>query len=291
MLKVIVIISIIIMIYASLRCRKCIALIPETYYSNYWKGLTSLILFFIAGYIFYGYSLFANINISNERLVVSLVLFFGSIFVLLVTVLSYNAFSEIINLQKETQSYAECLEQEVKKRTKRLEELSITDSLTGLYNQGFFFRKLDEEITRAIRQNGSLFLLLFDIDKFKNYNDIKGHLEGDRVLHMTGSIVRDSIRNKVDSGFRYGGDEFTVILPNTEKDEAVMVAKRIMAALNKKEISISVGLVPCGCEQLDAKTLLKIADKAMYEAKTEGGNRIKLFRPEPSGESGVRQLG
>ncbi len=291
MLKVIVIISIIIMIYASLRCRKCIALIPETYYSNYWKGLTSLILFFIAGYIFYEYSLFTDMDISNERLVVSIVLFFGSIFVLLVTVLSYNAFSEIINLQKETQSYAECLEQEVKKRTKRLEELSITDSLTGLYNQRFFFRKLDEEITRAIRQNGSLFLLLFDIDKFKDYNDVKGHLEGDRVLHMTGGIVRDSIRNKVDSGFRYGGDEFTVILPNTGKDEAVMVAKRIMEALNKKNISISVGLVPCGCEQLDAKTLLKIADKAMYEAKTEGGNRIKLFRPDHPGKSGVRQLG
>ncbi len=285
------IISIIIMIYASLRCRKCIALIPETYYSNYWKGLTSLILFFIAGYIFYEYSLITDLDISNERLVVSIVLFFGSIFVLLVTVLSYNAFSEIMNLQKETQSYAECLEQEVKKRTKRLEELSITDSLTGLYNQRFFFRKLDEEITRVIRQNGSLFLLLFDIDRFKNYNDVKGHLEGDRVLQMTGSIIRDSIRNKVDSGFRYGGDEFTVILPNTEKDEAVMVAKRIMTALNKKNISISVGLVPCGCERLDAKTLLKIADKAMYEAKTEGGNRIKLFRPEPSSEPGVRQLG
>lgn len=291
MLKVIVIISIIIMIYASLRCRKCIALIPETYYSNYWKGLTSLILFFVVGYVFFGYSLFTNMDISNERLVVSLILFFGSIFVLLVTMLSYNTFSEIINLQKETQSYAECLEQEVKRRTKRLEELSITDSLTGLYNQRFFFIKLDEEITRAIRHNGSLFLLLFDIDKFKSHNDVKGHLEGDRVLQMTGSIIRESIRDKVDSGFRYGGDEFTIILPNTEKDQAVMVAKRIMAALKKKEISISVGLVPRGCEQLDSKTLLKIADKAMYEAKTEGGNRIKLFRPKPSGESGIRQLG
>lgn len=279
------------MIYASIRCRKCIALIPETYYGNYWKGLTSLIMLFIAGYVFYEYSLFANIDIANERLVVSLVLFLGSIFVLLFTVLSYNAFSEIINLQKETQSYAECLEQEVKKRTKRLEELSITDSLTGLYNQRFFFRKLDEETTRAIRHKGSLYLLLFDIDKFKHFNDVKGHLEGDRILQMTGSIIRENIRSKVDSGFRYGGDEFTIILPNTEKDQAITVAKRIMAALNRQDISISVGLVPCSCDRHDPKSLLKMADKAMYEAKMEGGNRIKFLRPEPSGGPNIRQLG
>jgi PleD family two-component response regulator len=93
----------------------------------------------------------------------------------------------------------------------RLEEevtrLSITDDLTGLYNHRHFYRKLEEEATRANRQKMALSLMMFDVDNFKKYNDTRGHIEGDRVLEKIGKIVAQCIRQKVDSGYRYGGDE------------------------------------------------------------------------------------
>jgi len=280
LIKSIVVVSTIIMLYSFIRCKKCISLIPENYYNKYWKGVASLILFFVLSYILYGYIVFTGIELPNERLAISLVLFHGSVFVLLVTILSYLAFSEIIDLQRETQNYAECLEEEVKKRTKKLEELSLTDCLTGLYNQRFFFNKLHEEATRSSRLKASLYLLLFDIDKFKQYNDKLGHLAGDKVLQTVGKVIHKNIRKNVDSGFRYGGDEFVVILPGTSKEQALEVAKRILKELNSSGISISAGLISFDEHGVDARTLLKVADMAMYAAKAEGGNRIKLFRPK-----------
>jgi diguanylate cyclase (GGDEF)-like protein len=242
--------------------------------------MSLLIGFFIFGYAFFEYTLFANLDLINQRVIVSMVLLFGAIYVVLVTSLSYRAFSEIISLQQKTQDYAEHLEAEVKKRTCELEELSITDSLTGLYNQRHLFCKLEEAIVRACRQDSPFFVLLFDIDKFKMINDRDGHLVGDKILQMVGRVVQSCVRDKVDLAFRYGGDEFAIILPDATKHQALKVGHRILRELNDRHVEASIGIVPhTNHHVLDARNLLTLVDTAMYEAKAEGGNRIRFIRP------------
>jgi len=276
----IIVISIIILILALFRYKSCMSLISDMHYSNSWKSLFAIIWFFVAGYAFYGYSLIANHAFASDHLLIVIVFFLGSIYVLLVTNLNHKIFAEIAALQKEAKHYTEHLEEEVRARTKELEELSITDNLTNLKNQRFFYEKLKEEIYRANRQGHDLFLLLFDIDNFKRYNDTHGHLAGDKVLQTVGAIITQNIRDKVDSGCRYAGDEFTVILPDTNKEQALTVAKRIIKELNKHRVQVSMGLIPCKeIDSNDPQRMLKIADMAMYSAKAEGGNRIKVFCP------------
>ena len=164
------------------------------------------------------------------------------------------------------------------KMEKELLELSITDSLTGLHNRRHFFNELDKEIERVKRQGIRLSLLLFDLDDFKAYNDIHGHLEGDKVLQHVGDAVKKSIR-RVDSAYRYGGDEFTVILPGAGKEEAARVAERIRYAFRKnpmlQQSSLSIGLVQFN-PQFDLTTFIQRADEAMYTAKRLGGNQIYI---------------
>ena len=117
-----------------------------------------------------------------------------------------------------------------------LESLVITDDLTGLFNRRYFYQKIEEEVVRAKRQNGKLSFCLFDLDHFKEYNDTFGHLEGDRALKETGRIILSSIREKVDSGCRYGGDEFAVVLPGSDKKQASDVAGRIRNLVKKKKL-------------------------------------------------------
>jgi len=114
----------------------------------------------------------------------------------------------------------ERLEEEIKR-------LSITDDLTGLYNHRHFFKTLESELARLKRQKTSLSLLMFDVDNFKRYNDLYGHLEGDKVLRKMGEIVTRSIRSYVDSGYRYGGDEFAALLIGASLEQALAIAERI----------------------------------------------------------------
>jgi diguanylate cyclase (GGDEF)-like protein len=154
--------------------------------------------------------------------------------------------------------------------------MSMRDSLTGLYNQGCFFDRLEQEIERARRQRHPLGLLLFDVDQFKSYNDSRGHLEGDRVLRTVGRIITQSTREHVDVGFRYGGDEFTVILPEAGADQACPIAERIRKSfLNHgfDQLSLSIGMAEFD-EGNSARTFVHRADAAMYEAKRAGGNRV-----------------
>jgi len=164
------------------------------------------------------------------------------------------------------------------KMDKELLELSITDGLTGLYNRRHFFNELDRETERVKRQGTRLSLLLFDLDDFKAYNDIHGHLEGDKVLQHVGDAVKKSIR-RVDSAYRYGGDEFTVILPGAGKEEAVRVAERLRSTFRKnptlQQTSLSIGLVQFS-PQFDLTALIQRADEAMYTAKKQGGNQIYI---------------
>jgi len=168
------------------------------------------------------------------------------------------------------------------KLERELLELSITDGLTGLHNQRHFYKELDREMERSKRQKTPLCLLLFDLDGFKTYNDLNGHLEGDKVLKSVAEAVMKSIR-KMDSAFRYGGDEFTVILPGARQKEGTLVAERIRKAFEKipylKQISLSIGLVEFDTHY-DLTTFANHADVAMYAAKERGGNQIAVFSPE-----------
>jgi diguanylate cyclase (GGDEF)-like protein len=175
----------------------------------------------------------------------------------------------------------QCLEKyKTLKEKERLEDevrrLSVTDDLTGLYNHRHFFKALEAELVRLKRQRTSLSLMMVDLDNFKSYNDRYGHLEGDKVLKNVGEIVKHSIRHNVDSGYRYGGDEFAVLLIGASMDRAMTIAERIRSSIEKTEfqnITVSIGLSEYR-DHLDLEGFVKSADDAMYTAKHSGGNRV-----------------
>ncbi len=172
-----------------------------------------------------------------------------------------------------------------------LKELSVKDSLTGLYNQRYFYDRLAQEIERAQRQKHPLSMLLFDIDQFKSYNDGKGHLEGDRVLQTAGQVVIQSTREHVDLGFRYGGDEFTVILPEAGEEQALHIAERIRKGFRERgfdELTLSIGLMTYQ-SGLSLKSFIHLTDAEMYEAKRAGGDRVSVYRPEQHQASAVEE--
>jgi len=150
---------------------------------------------------------------------------------------------------------------------KELNRLSITDSLTELYNQRHFYSRLNDEVIRAQRQRRSLSLMLLDLNEFKEYNDKYGHLAGDDVLRDAGEIIRNSIRDAVDSGYRYGGDEFAIILIDTDMNIAKEIGHRIEEAfINKEQVTVSVGYSRYE-EGMSVKELVNIADKDLYNIK------------------------
>jgi len=168
---------------------------------------------------------------------------------------------------------------EQKKLERDLRELSIKDSLTGLHNQRHFYERLEVEIERAKRQNHPLSLLLFDIDHFKSYNDKHGHLAGDGVLEKVGEIVRECTREHVDTGYRYGGDEFTVILSETTEEQALSIAERLRTTFQARSfdgLTLSIGLMVYD-SKFTPKTFIKRADEAMYGSKRSGGNQVYLL--------------
>lgn len=157
---------------------------------------------------------------------------------------------------------------EQKRVEEELRKLTITDSLTGLYNKRHFLKKMNEEVKRAIRMSYPLSLIFFDLDDFKSYNDAHGHLKGDKALKAIGEITQSSIKKDVDSAFRYGGDEFAVILPNAEKEDARKVGFRIDGRVKKelKGITISIGIA--SVEGLvSVEDIINAADQAMYVEK------------------------
>ena len=165
---------------------------------------------------------------------------------------------------------------EKQKLEEEVQRLSITDDLTGLYNHRYFFKTLEGELVRLMRQKTSLSLLMFDLDNFKKYNDLYGHLEGDKVLRKIGQIVRQSIRSNVDSGYRYGGDEFAALLIGASLDQALTIAERIRSLIEQagfQNITVSVGLAEFK-NHFDLEEFVKSADDAMYVAKHSGGNRV-----------------
>jgi diguanylate cyclase (GGDEF)-like protein len=179
------------------------------------------------------------------------------------------------------------LEAEIKKRQateealieseKRYRELSITDELTGLFNVRYFFNQLKVEIERADRYSKPLSLIFVDIDDFKNYNDKYGHLEGDQVLRKIAQAIESCMRGP-DSAYRYGGDEFVGILPETREQGATIVAERIRKIVNGHEffpnpdkavyMTVSVGFAEYTPGE-EKEAFVKRVDMNMYVAKNK----------------------
>ncbi len=148
-----------------------------------------------------------------------------------------------------------------------LGRLSITDALTGLYNHRHFYDVLERETLRAKRQKSGFAVIMFDLDGFKGYNDEHGHRAGDTVLKCVGKHLRENIREGVDSGFRYGGDEFAVILIEADKAIAGKMAERIEATVQTKcHIGMSSGFAVFS-EQTSGEEMVELADKRLYEKK------------------------
>lgn len=169
----------------------------------------------------------------------------------------------------------------------RLRQLAITDDLTGLFNSRHFFSQLAAEADRAVRYERNLALVMFDLDHFKIYNDTYGHEEGNRVLIRFGKIIKGHLRS-ADSGYRYGGEEFTLILPETGVLAAESVAVRIQHAMSEqrfftdsgKTASITVsGGVTQYVPQENLTDFIQRADRAMYQSKQDGRNRVTVLPP------------
>lgn len=165
----------------------------------------------------------------------------------------------------------------------RYRTLSVTDSLTELFNSRHFYEQLKMEIERADRYGHPLSLLLLDIDNFKRFNDTYGHLEGDEVLVRLGDVVRRSLR-KTDSAYRFGGEEFTIILPETAGSAAVVLAERVREDFANEEFhpvdspetvreTISVGVAQYQPHE-GLRPFVKRADFNMYGAKEQGKNKV-----------------
>lgn len=154
-----------------------------------------------------------------------------------------------------------------------LNHLCITDSLTGLYNRRHFFIRLQEEILRAERQQHPLGVLLIDLDGFKAYNDSFGHLAGDALLWSFAGMLNRNIRVGVDAAFRYGGDEFVLLLPDTDTEVLVKIAGRIEEAAGKEcHIQASVGAAN-HVQGMTPEDLVDEADKDLYRKKGAKGGK------------------
>lgn len=167
---------------------------------------------------------------------------------------------------------------------KRLQQLAVTDGLTGLFNHRFFKEQLMHEFNRATRTKSSLSLAMIDIDYFKFYNDENGHPAGDIVLKKISKLIQRNLR-KIDIAARYGGEEFVVILPETSHNAAKIVTEKIRRLVEEepiiheqkqpnKKLTISLGLATYPDDTKDPDKLISVADQRLYKAKQGGRNRV-----------------
>ncbi len=151
---------------------------------------------------------------------------------------------------------------------RELIQLARTDGLTGLYNQRHFYTVLEAEISRARRQNRALSLLLVDVDDFKRYNDRFGHLAGDAALTRIAACLKRACRRDIDTAFRYGGDEFILVLPEADRATAEDVAARARLLLVDEGLTLTVSIGVAGLrEGQDLRAFIREADQAMYRDK------------------------
>jgi diguanylate cyclase (GGDEF)-like protein len=172
---------------------------------------------------------------------------------------------------------------------KKIEELSVRDQLTQLTNRRGFDERLRADFGGALRKQTNISVLIMDLDKFKNYNDTFGHLQGDKALQAAALVLKDSVTRATDFVGRWGGEEFVALLPDTNSEQALVVAENIRQNMEKLEIplitdgtatkiTVSIGICSGTPSQDDnADIYMNNADAALYQAKEGGRNRAVLY--------------
>jgi diguanylate cyclase (GGDEF)-like protein len=244
--------------------------IPKGTLRRRWNDLRALILFFIAGYASFTFLYWMKYN-DHFDLIVPAVFFLGAVLVLFVGTLALETATEI-------------------KRISTLQYENITDHLIGIYNRRYLDRRIAEEISRAHRYTLPLSMILLDIDHFKAVNDNYGHQMGDQVLKRLGELLLNRVRD-TDIIARYGGEEIAILLPQTGASCALDLAEQLRRAVetsimvpadednNTEAITITVSLGVTGLDRQvsDSQIFIQRADEALYQAKSDGRNRVIAF--------------
>lgn len=243
--------------------RQIILLVRGGSLRRQWIALCVLIVGFIVGYA--GFLVVRpTADPSLALTIVELILFGGSVFVVIITRLSLTTTTDVVRIAS-------------------LERDALIDPLTGVFNRRYLTMKLDEEVVRARREGHPLATLMLDIDHFKHVNDVYGHAIGDLVLRHVSSLLVQNARLS-DTVIRYGGEEFLVIAPNSSEDDASALGNRLIEEIANSPVQLPEGetlfvTASCGTAALptqgSAETMLKDADHALYRAKREGRNRLQ----------------
>ncbi len=196
------------------------------------------------------------------------------------------------NLQKHRlEQQNKRLIEELARKNRELEKLSLLDGLTDIPNRRWFDKVFTQEWLRAARKAGAISLMMIDIDCFKNYNDTYGHQAGDECLRKVAKSLGRALKRSGDFVARYGGEEFAAILPNTEAKNALQVAEKMHRNISDlkiphrasdagEQISVSIGIgsaIPAE-RRLEASSLISLADEALYRAKGKGRNRTEVMQ-------------
>ncbi len=221
-------------------------------------------------------------QVQMDAIFVGLCISVGLLFIRQILTLLENE-----DLLRKYKTLTDELDEKVKERTKELEHLAYHDQLTGLPNRRYFESYLKDSIAKSKINHQTFAVLLLDLDRFKQINDVMGHSMGDFLLIKMAERLALCI-NGIGKVFRLGGDEFTIILPDSGEKEAELIAKRTNNAVNRTlmlgdeevKISTSIGISMFPCNGDNSDTLLKQADVAMYEAKENGKNNFRFFTNE-----------
>ena len=223
---------------------------------------------------------FCSLLVGSLTLSLYILPYFSTLLLLILGGYSSILFLVQLHLWKKKHHY---LQQNLIRANDKLMHLSVTDELTGLFNVRHFKCKVKEYQKVFQRYPKKTFsLAIIDIDKFKAYNDQYGHLLGDQLLMGLATIIQKEIRQNLDFAFRYGGDEFMLLFPDTTSQKAVIVCERFLQKYQNKEpksTSLSIGIAEYKREEgtFEIDTLIHRADKAMYSVKSNGGNGILVF--------------
>ena len=200
-----------------------------------------------------------------------------------------EVFNDMVARLRQGREELAAINKTLRKKNRELHELSITDSLTGLYNRKHLMETLDNEVARSKRHKHDFAVLVIDIDHFKEYNDTYGHLAGDEVLSRLASVFKKSVRS-CDYVARYGGEEFILVLPEIGPEDGVKAAERIRKKVVKenfagdgepREVTVSVGVASYPKDGDDPQAIIRHADAALYQSKESGRNQVVLAGETP----------
>ena len=202
-----------------------------------------------------------------------------------------NEYKDLLKQMMKVVKIADITQLELKTISDNLEVISQIDVLTGLYNRRYFNEAYDRELKSSILLKTPISLVMIDIDYFKKYNDTYGHLKGDECLAAIAKEIKQNVRKPRDVVSRFGGEEFIMILTETDINSAVFVAKVLLEAIENlniahqsslisKRVTLSIGIASViPNENIDMDLFLKMADDALYEAKNHGRNCFKVYTP------------